>query len=163
MSTKRIVAAGEGRKRPFMPGELFTWKTTGEDNGGAMDFGELSLEPGVRVPEHIHHGNDEAYYILGGTYRFKVGDEVAEASEGMFVFIPRGTPHAWVNTGSGPGRVAVIFTPGGMAGYFDDLGLLVPDMMIGIADISKMDSEVRDRMEEVCRRFGYEFVGPPLV
>lgn len=56
MSTNHIIPAGEGRKRPFMPGELFTWKTTGQDNGGAMDFGELSLEPGVRVPEHIHHG-----------------------------------------------------------------------------------------------------------
>jgi len=46
------------------------------------------------------------------TYRFKVRDEMAEASSGTFVFIPQGIPHAWANTGTGPGRVAVIFTPG---------------------------------------------------
>lgn len=163
MGTDHIIPAGEGRQRPFMPGELFTWKTTGVDNDGVMDFGELSLQPGVRVPEHIHHANDEAYYILEGTYRFKVGGEVAEASEGTFVFIPRGTPHAWVSTGTAPGRVAIIFTPGGMADYFDDLGPLVPDMMVGITDISKVAPDVLARVEEVWKRHGYEMVGPPLL
>lgn len=50
-----------------------------------------------------------------------------------------------------------------MAGYLDDLGPLVPGMMIGIADISKMDPDVRTRVEVACRRYGYEMVGPPLV
>jgi mannose-6-phosphate isomerase-like protein (cupin superfamily) len=157
-----IVAPGAGSQQSFMPGERFTWKTTGDANGGALDFAELSLEAGVGAPEHIHHGNDEAYYILEGTYRFKVGEETAEASRGTFVFIPRRTPHAWVNTGTEPGRVAIIFTPGGMAGYFDELGPLVPDMMIGITDISKVAPDVLAKVDDVWKRYGYEMVGPPL-
>jgi len=154
----RIVPPGEGRSQPFMPGELFTWKTT----GGAMDFGELSLAPQVGPPEHIHHGHDEAYYILEGSYRFKVGDEQAEALAGTFVFIPRGTPHAWANAGEGAGRMAVIFTPGGMAGYFEELEPLLPELMIGIADMTKVDPAVLAKAEAIMRRYQYELVGPPL-
>ena len=37
-SLKRIVPPGVGTPQPFMPGERFTWKTTGDENGGALDF-----------------------------------------------------------------------------------------------------------------------------
>ena len=161
-SHQRIVPPGEGTPQAFMPGELFTWKTTGSTSGDAIDFGELALEPKVRVPEHIHHAHDEAYYVLDGHYRFKVGDEIAEATAGTFVFIPRGTPHAWSNIGSGAGRVAVIFTPGGMAGYFRELEPLIPDLMVGVADMSKVDPAVLAQAETIMQRYRYELVGPPL-
>jgi quercetin dioxygenase-like cupin family protein len=161
-SAQRIVPPGEGKAQPFMPGELFTWKTTGATNGGAVDFGELDLEAGVRVPEHIHHAHDELYYILEGSYRFKVGDETGEASAGTFVFIPRGTPHAWTNTGSTSGRVLLAFTPGGMSDYFQELEPLIPDLMVGIADLSKVDPAVLAQAEAIMRRYQYEIVGPPL-
>ena len=82
------------------------------------------------VPEHIHHANDELYYILEGRYRFKVGGVTDEASAGSFVFIPRGTPHAWSNIGATPGRVAVAFTPGGKSEYFRELEPLMPELMV---------------------------------
>lgn len=161
MASSRIVSPGEGSRQPFMPGEVFTWKTPAAD-GAAMDFGELSLGPDVRVPEHIHHGHDEAYYILEGAYRFKVGDELAEARTGTFVFIPRGTPHAWANIGAQPGRVAVMFAPGGMVGYFRELEPLLPDLMIGIPDMSKVDPDVLAKAQDIMQRYQYELVGPPL-
>lgn len=157
-SQDRIVPPGKGRAQRFMPGELFTWKTT----GGTMDFGELSLAPSVGPPEHIHHGHDEAYYILEGTYRFKVGGELAEASEGTFVFIPRGTPHAWANVGEKTGRVTVIFTPGGMASYFEELEPLLPELMAGLGDLTKVDPAVLAKAEAIMQRYEYELVGPPL-
>jgi quercetin dioxygenase-like cupin family protein len=161
-SSRWIVPAGAGVRQPNMPGEVFTWMTSGEDNGGAMDFAELSLDPGVRVPEHIHHRNHEAYYILDGTYRFKVGDEVAEASSGTFVFIPQGTPHAWVNTGTERGRVALIFTPGGLRGLLTDIAPLVPDLMIATTDTSMVNPDVMAQAAAVFEQYGYELVGPPL-
>lgn len=158
----RIVPPGGGVSQPFMPGEVFTWKTTGPDNGGAIDCAELSLEPGCRVPEHIHHGHDESFYVLDGSYRFKVGDEVADATAGSFVFIPRGTRHTWTNTGSKVGRMLVMFTPGGMAGYFRELEPLIGELMIGIADISDVDPKVLAAAEVIMQRYQYELVGPPL-
>lgn len=156
-----IVGPEDGTSQEFMPGELFIWKRRGSANA-EMDFAELKLEPGVMVPEHIHHANDEAYYVLEGNYRFKVGEQLGEAGVGTFVFIPRGTPHAWSSIGEQPGRVAVMFTPGGMAGYFDELRPLLPDLMAGMADMTKVDPAVLRQAEEIMTRYQYELVGPPL-
>ena len=157
-----IVQPGDGKSHRFTPGELFTWKTLGEANGGAIDFGELSVEPAVGVPQHIHHGHNEAFYILSGTFRFKVGDEIAEASVGTFVFIPHGTAHAWTNIGRETGRVAIIFTPGGMSGFFEELEPLLADMVGAADDMSKLDPVVLGRVKTIFRRYEYELVGPPL-
>jgi quercetin dioxygenase-like cupin family protein len=162
VSHRRIVPPGDGKSHQFRPGELFIWKTLGAANGGAMDFGEMSVEPGTKVPLHIHHGHDEAYYVLNSTFRFKVGDEIAEAPVGAFVFIPRGTPHAWTNIGSEAGRVTLIFTPGGMSGLFEELEPLIPEMMVGMNDMSKVDPAVLAKVEAISRKYQYEIVGPPL-
>ncbi len=159
---RRIVPPGEGARQPFQPGEEFAWKITGAASGGAMDFGELSLEHDVGVPEHIHHQHDEAYYILDGTYRFKVGDELAEATAGAFVFIPRGTPHAWANVGGRAGRVAVIFTPGGMNGFFEELAPLLPELLAGLPDLTTVNPHTLDQATAIMQRYHYELVGPPL-
>ena len=161
-SHHRIVQPGAGKSHQFTPGELFTWKTLGPANGGAMDFGELSVEPGVGVPQHIHHAHDEAFYILDGTFRFQVGDDVAEASVGTFVFIGRGTAHAWTNIGRAAGKVALIFTPGGMSGFFEELEPFIHDMMAAVDDTSKLDPAVLAMVETIFRRYRYELVGPPL-
>ena len=157
----RIVPPEAGTPQSFMPGEHFLWKTAGADDGGTLDFAELSLEPNVGPPEHIHHANDEAYYILEGTYRFKVGDELAEASAGTFVFIPRGTPHAWVNVGGGVGRVAVLFTPAGMAGYFEELQPYLGELMAA-GEGTEVDSNTLAKAQQIMQRYHYELVGPPL-
>jgi mannose-6-phosphate isomerase-like protein (cupin superfamily) len=161
-SRGRVVPPGEGSRQTFMPGELFTWKISGAESDGAIDFGELTMTPDVGAPEHIHHANDEAYYILDGTYRFKIADTISEAAAGAFVFIPRGVPHAWTNIGDQPGHVTVMFTPGGMTGYFRELEPLLPELMAAMPDLSKVDPDLLAKAEDIMRRHGYELVGPPL-
>ena len=80
-------------------GERFIWKATGARTGGALDVGELLVAPGVGPPEHIHHANDETFYVLDGTFRFTVAGQQHVAEAGAFIFIPRGVPHAWQNIG----------------------------------------------------------------
>ncbi|MDQ6641789.1 MAG: cupin domain-containing protein [Actinomycetota bacterium] len=121
------------------------------------------MTPDVGAPEHIHHANDEAYYILDGTYRFKIADTISEAAAGAFVFIPRGTPHAWTNIGDQPGRVTMMFTPGGMDGYFRELEPLLPELMAAMPDLSRVDPDLPPKAEDIMRRYGYELVGPPLI
>ncbi|MBV9358386.1 MAG: cupin domain-containing protein [Chloroflexi bacterium] len=40
---------------------------------------------------HIHHADDEAWYVRRGTLRFRFGDRSLEASAGTTVFAPAGT------------------------------------------------------------------------
>jgi uncharacterized cupin superfamily protein len=61
------------------------------DAGGPAD------PPRLIAPPHLHRSDDEAWYVLEGTLRVRVGDEVIEAHAGSGVFVPRGTPHTYWN------------------------------------------------------------------
>lgn len=154
-----IVAAGAGTEQPFMPGELLAWKVT----GGDLDLAEMSLAPGVKVPEHIHHRHNEAFYVLAGTLRFKVGSDLAEGGAGTVVFVPQGTRHMWANTGTEPVRVLVIFTPGGMAGFFADMAPLIPALAAAMGEMSSIEPTLLAQATAIGQRYGYQVVGPPLL
>jgi len=154
-----FIPPGDGEIAPFMPGERFAWKVAG--NAGGLDFSELSLDPGVKTPEHIHHGNEEIYYVLDGSIRFVADGKPIDAATGSFVLIPRGTPHAWANLSSSRTRLLLIFSPGGMKGYFDELEPLLPELMAGLEDMSKVDAKALQAAEDIMRRYQYEMVGPP--
>ena len=60
---------------------------------------------------HVHHEDDEAWYVLSGRLGFRVGDELVEAVAGAAVFVARGTPHSYWNAGGGPARYVLVMTP----------------------------------------------------
>jgi mannose-6-phosphate isomerase-like protein (cupin superfamily) len=64
------------------------------------------------APLHVHHADDEAWYVLEGTLRFRLGDEVIEAGPHGAVLAPKGTPHAYGNARSGErARYLLVMTP----------------------------------------------------
>jgi mannose-6-phosphate isomerase-like protein (cupin superfamily) len=40
------------------------------------------------APFHVHHADDECWYVLDGRLGFRVGDEEVEAGPGDAVFVP---------------------------------------------------------------------------
>jgi mannose-6-phosphate isomerase-like protein (cupin superfamily) len=64
------------------------------------------------APLHVHHADDEAWYVLDGVLRFRIGDEVFEAGPHGAVLAPKGTPHAYGNARRGtPARYLLVMTP----------------------------------------------------
>jgi mannose-6-phosphate isomerase-like protein (cupin superfamily) len=64
------------------------------------------------APLHIHHADDEAWYVLEGVLKFEMGEEVFEAGPGSAVFAPKGVPHAYGNARRGqPVRYLLVMTP----------------------------------------------------
>jgi oxalate decarboxylase/phosphoglucose isomerase-like protein (cupin superfamily) len=63
------------------------------------------------APSHLHHRDDEAWYVVEGTLRVKKGDDEVEARAGSGVFVPRGTPHTYCNPSPDPLRYLLIMTP----------------------------------------------------
>jgi mannose-6-phosphate isomerase-like protein (cupin superfamily) len=64
------------------------------------------------APLHVHHADDEAWYVLEGTLRFGIGDEVFEAGPGSAVLASKGTPHMYGNARKGtPARYLLIMPP----------------------------------------------------
>jgi hypothetical protein len=88
--------------------------------------------------------------VLAGELRFGLGDELALAPAGSFVFVPRGTPHCFQNVGEVPARIIVIFTPSGMERFFDRFATL-PDGPVDPAAFRTLGAEV-----------GRDVLGPPL-
>jgi len=68
-----------------------------------QDAGGSPESPRLIAPRHVHHSDDEAWYVLEGVLRVQVGAEEVEARAGSGVLVPRGTPHTYWNPG--PGRV----------------------------------------------------------
>jgi mannose-6-phosphate isomerase-like protein (cupin superfamily) len=64
------------------------------------------------APLHVHHADDEAWYVLEGALRFRLGEETCEAGPGTAVLAPKGTPHAYGNARPGePARYLLVITP----------------------------------------------------
>ena len=66
--------------------------------------------PRLIAPPHIHHHDDEAWYVLEGRLFVRVGDKDVEAHAGSAVFVPRGTPHTYWNPDPTPTRYLLVMT-----------------------------------------------------
>jgi len=103
------------------PGELMTFLATGEETGGAFFMAEISVVPGGGTPPHIHHREDESFYLLEGTLTIQVGGDTITASAGDFAFLPREIAHSFKNTGDGDAKALVLTTPAGLEGFFSEV------------------------------------------
>jgi quercetin dioxygenase-like cupin family protein len=59
---------------------------------------------------HLHHEDDEAWYVLEGTLLVQAGDQVVETHAGAGVLVPKGTPHTYWNPGPDAARYLLIMT-----------------------------------------------------
>jgi mannose-6-phosphate isomerase-like protein (cupin superfamily) len=148
-----VRGPGEGRVLPGPEG--LTLKAGAEETGGAIAVLEATSAPGFGPPRHIHHRNDELFYVLAGEFLFLVGERLVRAAPGTFVFIPRGTVHAPKVVGPGAGRVLTAFVPGGQERAFEEFARLAP-ARTGDAELDP------DQAQAVARKYDSEFVGPPL-
>ncbi|MFB8776446.1 cupin domain-containing protein [Streptomyces broussonetiae] len=98
--------------------ETFAVKVTGEQTDGALAFMDGVIEPDHGNVPHIHSKEDEAFYVASGTFEFINGNQRIEAGEGDFVYIPKGTRHAFKNVGPEPARLLVFYTPAGPESFF---------------------------------------------
>jgi mannose-6-phosphate isomerase-like protein (cupin superfamily) len=62
------------------------------------------------APLHVHHSDDEAWYVLGGELGFRLGEDVVVATAGSAVLAPRGTPHTYWNAGAVEARYLLVMT-----------------------------------------------------
>lgn len=144
-----VTNPGENRFAYTVPG-LKTGaacKLTSEDSGGACSIFELAAPPRVGPPRHIHHREDEWYYVLAGTMLFEVGDVKYTLQPGGSVWGPRDIPHVWGNPGPAEARMILVCQPGGFEVFFDEFVKAGNDM---------------SEMNRVMAKYGMEMTGPPL-
>lgn len=99
-----------------------TWvRATAAQTGRALGLVEHILEPGFASPYHLHHNEDEAFYVLEGQLRFLSEGRSWVAGAGGFAFLPREIPHGFRVEGDARARCLLLVTPGGFEGFVAEL------------------------------------------
>ena len=106
-----VVGKDEGEARWWL-GSLAVIKVTAAETGGLMSIIEVTDAPGAEVPWHVHHREDEGFWILEGSATFEVGETKVDAGPGDYLFGPRGIPHRYT-VGADGCRLLFLMTPGG--------------------------------------------------
>jgi quercetin dioxygenase-like cupin family protein len=121
MSNTFIYLPANTGQQYWVMGTLFTFLVTGAESGGSYFTLIVNVPPDAGPPPHIHHLEEEQFYVLEGKLTFRVGDQTFEATTGDFIHIPRETVHSFRN-GPAPSRLLATFSPAGIEGFFKEVG-----------------------------------------
>ena len=129
----------------------------GDETGGGLGLVEMTARGGDMPPLHVHHRNDEAFYVLDGRMTvFVAGREPAELAAGDSALAPRGIPHTY-RVDSERGRWLAVLGPSGFDGLVREIG--------EPADSDDLPPEGREhdigRVSAAAARQGIELLGPP--
>jgi len=98
-------------------------RSTGETTKGAFCLMEQwTIPPGFASPYHVHHIEDEAFYVLEGEIAFVFDGKWIKAGPGAYVFGPREIPHGFKIAGTAPARVLILCAPAGFERFVLEMG-----------------------------------------
>ena len=147
------VRKNEGEARWWF-GALAEIKATAADTGGQMTIVEVTEHPGAEAPLHVHHRDDEGFWILEGEVTFKVGDQTIEGSAGDYVFGPRGIPHRFT-VGDQGCRMLFILVPGGIEEVIRATSEPAPRRTLPPPAAKEPTAEQIERLKAVVKERGY--------
>ncbi len=140
-------------------GGLATIKATGEQTGGRYSLVEILAPEGEGVL-HVHHREDEGFYILEGEMTFYVGEQTIKAQPGSFLFGPKDIPHAF-RVDSGPARLLFIFSPAGLEDFIRESSAPARSLRIPPPPEEPPDEAEMEQLAALAERYGAEILGPP--
>ena len=150
------VSSDEGEARWWF-GALAEIKATAADTGGQMTIVEVTEHPGAEAPLHVHHRDDEGFWILEGEVTFEVGDKAIEASAGDYVFAPRHIPHRFT-VGDRGCRMLFILVPGGIEDVIRATSEPAPSRTLPPAPHEEPTVEEIEGLKAVVKEHGYELL-----
>ena len=117
---------------------------------GSFALLESTGPAGDQTPLHVHHADDEGFYVLEGEITLWVGDEQHVLRAGESVLAPRRVPHT-VRVGDRDARWLVTSTPAGFEAFVRAVGSTQPQAALPSAD----------ELARVAAEHGIEILGPP--
>ena len=116
-----LTRSGDGEARWWFAA-LAEIKVTAQQTGGLLSIIEITEPPNAAGPWHVHHREDEGFWILEGDVTLQIGDETIEAHAGDFALGPRDIPHRYT-VGDAGCRMLFIMTPGGFEQLIRDMSV----------------------------------------
>jgi len=129
------------------------FKVATKDAKGGLFIMEHTNRKKGGPPLHLHHNEDEWFYVIAGEYIVEVGSERFRLKTGDSILGPREVPHAWAFVGDNPGKLLIAFAPANKMEEFFRLR-----KQFGGAYSNWNDANDKERF----RAYGLELLGPPL-
>jgi mannose-6-phosphate isomerase-like protein (cupin superfamily) len=117
-------------------------KVRAEQTDGAYSILELTLPPGAGAPLHVHHREDEIFYVVEGDCEI----QFSLSKAGAVVVLPKGLPHAFRNPGAAHTKLLITAVPGGLEKFFEESSAVSAD-----------DPDRRARLDDIARRYQLDF------
>ena len=135
---------------------LITVKATTESTGGAYSLCHQFSPPGSATPYHVHHTEDEAFYILQGESIFTCDGKKMVAGPGTYIFLPRQIPHGIRVTGSIPTEMLIFVMPGtGFVGMMEEMGEPAKERVLPQPTVPDID-----KLTRLCAKYQLDILGP---
>jgi quercetin dioxygenase-like cupin family protein len=145
----------ESGEKIWITGDTVIIRATAAETGGAYTMIEAIASSGNGPPPHIHKNEDETLYVIEGDFEILNGEHIMRAKPCALAFVPRGTVHRFRCVGDRTGRLLLVYTPGGIEGFFREAGV----QAAGDSSAPPVDSTEIARTDKVGRRYGLEVVG----
>ena len=131
VNAAQYVPAGRdrfrGRREILLTRTVIDIKVSALDTGGGLFVAEITSPHKGGPARHLHHEQDEWFYVLEGEHVIEVGGERYEPGPGDSVLAPRKVAHVWALVGEGTGRLIAALQPAGeIEAFFEDVAKLGP-------------------------------------
>ena len=151
-----FFAIEAGASRPGrsieVSGRQILVKASGEDTGGGFALFEVPAVPGAGPPLHMHHIENEYFFVLDGELDVQVGKEVIRLKAGGSAYAPRMIPHTWQPAVGREVRFLSLAQPAGHLEAF-------------LVELSKLQQKGRlepASVKSLFERYEMEVAEPPL-
>lgn len=151
-----VLGPGEGESLWFL-GSHVSIKASAETTAGRVAVIEHLSPRGSGSPLHVHHREDEWFYVIDGELTFWVGGRVISAPAGSFVYGPRDIPHTFT-VSSETARYLLVTEPGDFAAFMRTLSEPATTVMIPPPATEPPDVAA---MAQLAAAYGIEILGPP--
>ncbi len=148
-SSTTPTALGEPR---WFFGMLAEVRASAADTDGQYTLVEVTAPAGLEAPLHVHHAEDEGFYVLDGRVTVVVGDETVELGAGQHAFGPREIPHRF-SVGPEGARMLWMLTPGGFESLVEAVSVPAEARTVPPASVVPPDD-----VAELLRQHGNELL-----
>jgi mannose-6-phosphate isomerase-like protein (cupin superfamily) len=155
----RVGRSNDGPAFWFL-GTLVYVRASTADTNGAFALIEQLAPPGFGPPLHVHHVEDELFFVLDGAVRFRCGDRDVDLVAGGSVFLPKNVPHAFRIEGNSPARLLQFTSPGGFDRFVEEVSIPAPQRVLPPA--GPPPAGLLERVASLGKKYHFTIVGPPL-
>jgi len=136
-------------------GTLAIVKATAESTRGAFGLIDSVIPAGFESPYHVHHAEDESFYVTEGEVTFICDGRKLKVGPGAYVFGPREIPHGFRIEGTAPARMLFLTTPAGFERFI--LEMSEPATDLALPQPTPPDME---KLTTLAAKYKIDILGP---